>query len=193
MGGDCPRVLHRLMSLDSAAMQALFDFHTSLVQQRLPRLAAHFDQLSIQPQLYLVEWIFTLYAKVLPAEVTAWVWDQLFVGGEQILLGAAVGLLQLLEPVLLGMDETEIPRALKAVTETRQSSEASGELALEAFGDIALWKQFLDYATEAVADIRARKNVLKQETWFDFVSRVRGEKHRDTGSEPPTKGKETHL
>jgi hypothetical protein len=49
----------------------------------------------------LVEWLFTLFAKALPAEVVAWVWDQLLVGGEEVLLGAAVAVLQLLEPTLL--------------------------------------------------------------------------------------------
>ena len=36
-------------------------------------LGRHLEELGIAPQLYLVEWIFTLYAKVLPEPVTAWV------------------------------------------------------------------------------------------------------------------------
>lgn len=41
-----------------------------------------------------MEWLFTLFAKALPAPVTAWILDQLFVGGESVLLAAAIGILQ---------------------------------------------------------------------------------------------------
>ena len=54
---------------------------------------------------YLVEWIFTLFAKTLPLEPTAWIWDQVLVLGDQLIFQCALGLLHLLEPKLLIMSE----------------------------------------------------------------------------------------
>ena len=54
---------------------------------------------------YLVEWIFTLFAKTLPLEPTAWIWDQVLVLGDQLIFQCALGLLHLLEPKLLVMSE----------------------------------------------------------------------------------------
>jgi hypothetical protein len=39
-----------------------------------PQLHNHFSDTGIQPQMYLIEWLFTLFSKCLPQCVTAWIW-----------------------------------------------------------------------------------------------------------------------
>ena len=66
---------------------------------------------------YLVEWIFTLFAKALPLEPTAWIWDQILVLGDQLIFQCALGLLHLLEPKLLTMtDLSEVALVFKDLT-----------------------------------------------------------------------------
>ena len=57
------------------------------------------------PQLYLVEWIFTLFAKVLPEEPVGWIWDQILLLGDEHIFKTGLGLLQLLQTKFLAMDD----------------------------------------------------------------------------------------
>jgi hypothetical protein len=57
----------------------------------LPRLSAHFDGLGLGPQLYLVEWVFTLFGKALPQQPLAWIWDRVLLLGDIAVFSAALG------------------------------------------------------------------------------------------------------
>jgi hypothetical protein len=71
----------------------------------------------VSDRRYLVEWIFTLFAKALPLEPTAWIWDQILVLGDQLIFQCALGLLHLLEPNLLTMtDLSEVALVFKDLT-----------------------------------------------------------------------------
>ena len=70
------RVLPRLMRLDGRVMAVLFRFHDNLLKDTLPALHAHFAEVGVEPQLYLVEWLFTLFTKALPRVAVAWLFDQ---------------------------------------------------------------------------------------------------------------------
>jgi hypothetical protein len=66
------------------------------------------------PQLYLIEWIFTLFAKSLPAEPVSWIWDQVLLLGDEHIFQAALAVLHILESKLLVMDDLgEIATVLK--------------------------------------------------------------------------------
>lgn len=75
-------VLITLFALDGDQMQVLFSFFNELFEAALPTLHAHFITYDIEPQLYLVEWIFTLFSKCLPPQVAGWIWDHICVVGE---------------------------------------------------------------------------------------------------------------
>ena len=65
-------------------------------------------------QLYLIEWIFTLFAKSLPDEPVSWIWDHVLLLGDEHIFQSALGLLNLLESKLLAMDDLgEIASVLK--------------------------------------------------------------------------------
>ena len=99
------RVLLTLMKMDGWTMTILFDFFDSIFAQEIPSLHAHFTSVGIQPQMFLIEWLFTLFAKALPQCCTAWIWDHIFCFGDIWIFKAALGLLKLLEPHLLVQDE----------------------------------------------------------------------------------------
>ena len=74
--------LMTLFALDGEQMQVLFAFFNDLFAAALPALHAHFAMHDIEPQLYLVEWIFTLFSKCLPPQVAGWIWDHICIVGE---------------------------------------------------------------------------------------------------------------
>lgn len=55
-----------LMKMESDAMAILFDFFTAIFAAELPALFEHFESIGMLPQLYLIEWLYTLFAKPLP-------------------------------------------------------------------------------------------------------------------------------
>eukprot|EP01052_Picozoa_sp_SAG31_P023738 SAG31_NODE_1976_length_6750_cov_8.060893_5_plen_194_part_00 len=97
------RILKTCLQLDDSTMPSLFDFWDRQMRLSLPDLHGHFDKLGLSPALYLVEWIFTLFAKSLPLEPVAWLWDRILVLGDRAIFEAAIGLLSLLEKAFLAM------------------------------------------------------------------------------------------
>ncbi|XP_078100934.1 TBC1 domain family member 12-like isoform X2 [Sander vitreus] len=74
------------------------------LQESLPHLFLHFQSSGVTPDLYLLDWILSLYLKPLPLEVACRVWDLFFRDGEEFLFRTALGILKLHQDVLLHMD-----------------------------------------------------------------------------------------
>lgn len=82
-------VLITLFALNGEQMQVLFRVFNDLFVAALPELHAHFVTFDIEPQLYLVEWIFTLFSKCLPPQVAGWIWDHICVVGEHYIFSVS--------------------------------------------------------------------------------------------------------
>ncbi|KAJ8406823.1 hypothetical protein AAFF_G00297390 [Aldrovandia affinis] len=99
------RVDHDLMLKYFAAFEVFFE-------ENLPRLFNHFQSYSLTPDLYLIDWIFTLYSKSLPLDLACRVWDVFCRDGEEYLFRTGLGILRLYEEVLLQMDFIHIAQFL---------------------------------------------------------------------------------
>ncbi|KAK3279616.1 hypothetical protein CYMTET_12508 [Cymbomonas tetramitiformis] len=89
-----------------------------LFEANAPALKRHFDYLEAEDgfrfeEAILVEWIFSLYAKVLMLDVAARVWDNFFLEGEVFIYRTAVALLQIMEPSILNAPVEKVSRTLK--------------------------------------------------------------------------------
>ncbi|XP_034532129.1 TBC1 domain family member 14 [Notolabrus celidotus] len=91
------RVDHSLMLTYFSAFEVFFE-------ENLPKLFAHFKKNSLTPDIYLIDWIFTLYSKSLPLDLACRVWDVFCRDGEEFLFRTALGLLRLYQDVLTCMD-----------------------------------------------------------------------------------------
>ncbi|XP_060943856.1 TBC1 domain family member 12 isoform X2 [Limanda limanda] len=108
------RVDHELMLKYFAAFEIFFE-------ENLPRLFSHFQSNSLTPDLYLIDWIFTLYSKSLPLDVACRVWDVFCRDGEESLFRTGLGILRLFEEVLLQMDFIHIAQFLTRLPDDLQS------------------------------------------------------------------------
>uniref|UniRef100_UPI0037E81E8B TBC1 domain family member 12-like n=1 Tax=Semicossyphus pulcher TaxID=241346 RepID=UPI0037E81E8B len=108
------RVDHDLMLKYFAAFEVFFE-------ENLPRLFSHFQTNNLTPDLYLIDWIFTLYSKSLPLDVACRVWDVFCRDGEESLFRTGLGILRLFEDVLLQMDFIHIAQFLTRLPEDLQS------------------------------------------------------------------------
>ncbi|KAI3365033.1 hypothetical protein L3Q82_010086 [Scortum barcoo] len=90
--------------VDHQQMLRYFGTFQVFFEESLPRLFLHFLSSGLTPDLYLMDWILSLYTKPLPLDVTCRVWDVFFRDGEEFLFRTALGILRLFQDVLLHMD-----------------------------------------------------------------------------------------
>ncbi|XP_078717591.1 TBC1 domain family member 14-like isoform X1 [Lampetra fluviatilis] len=90
--------------VDHPLMLKYFEAFELFFEENLPRLFSHFKTSNLTPDLYLIDWIFTLYSKALPLDVACRVWDVFCRDGEEFLFRTALGILRLYQDVLLSTD-----------------------------------------------------------------------------------------
>ncbi|KAM6441704.1 TBC1 domain family member 12 isoform 2-T2 [Liasis olivaceus] len=104
------RVDHSMMLKYFAAFEVFFE-------ENLPKLFHHFKSYNLTPDIYLIDWIFTLYSKSLPLDLACRVWDVFCRDGEEFLFRTGLGILKLYEDILLQMDFIHIAQFLTKLPE----------------------------------------------------------------------------
>ena len=195
------RVLQTLLRLDGPKMEILFSYWEKQFAESLPSLHAHFIDVGVMPQLYLIEWIFTLFAKSLPQEPVAWIWDQILLLGDQRIFQIALGILKLLESKFMAMGELD---EISAVLKDLMGSPTLFEALLEGRGGVeeikkkdrwlklyenaekmklkaSLWKQLL-------ADLQVfEEEIEEQTTDSELLRLVMALEHLDLDEEEANK------
>jgi len=87
--------------VDTAAMSQNYSIFSAHLASHLPRLARHFARAGLRPDLYMVDWVMTLFSKAAPLDITCRIWDLLIRDGEGFLFRAALGVLSLYQDQLL--------------------------------------------------------------------------------------------
>ncbi|XP_078066351.1 TBC1 domain family member 14-like isoform X4 [Mustelus asterias] len=116
------RVDHGLMLKYFAAFEVFFE-------ENLPRLFAHFKRNNLTPDIYLIDWIFTLYSKSFPLDLACRVWDVFCRDGEEFLFRTALGLLKLYEDILTQLDFIHMAQFLTKLPEDMSSEDLFGAIA----------------------------------------------------------------
>lgn len=92
-------VLRAAFTRDGATMQRLWKAYSRLLARHLPALAE-----VLAPELYLLEWLYTAFAKAMPLDAACRVWDVFLRDGDTFLFNAALGILHLYQDELKDMD-----------------------------------------------------------------------------------------
>ena len=87
-------------SVQQEQMEHIYLSFSSLLAEQLPSLSDHFTLLGLRPDLYLLDWIMTLYSKCFPLDTACRLVDLLLRDGEQFLLRPGLAILALYEPQL---------------------------------------------------------------------------------------------
>lgn len=106
-----------LFRLNENLMKAYFDTYQVFFKENLPKLYAHFEAQRITPDLYIIDWMYTLFAKSLPLDVASRVWDVFCRDGEEFLFRTALGILRLYEDILLHLDFIHLAQFLTRLPE----------------------------------------------------------------------------
>lgn len=81
-------------TLNQAQMQAYYSAYNEIFCHNLPKLHTHFQRSGLTPDLYLLDWIYTIFAKAMPLDVACRVWDIFLRDGDEFIFRTALGKLQ---------------------------------------------------------------------------------------------------
>lgn len=77
--------------------------HEKLMSEEMPNLYSHFKQYGIESDLYMINWVMSLYCRALPLDLVTRIWDLYVLDGDVAIFRAALGILRLFMPRLLKM------------------------------------------------------------------------------------------
>eukprot|EP00118_Oscarella_pearsei_P008821 m.47423 g.47423 ORF g.47423 m.47423 type:complete len:552 (+) comp33784_c0_seq4:415-2070(+) len=96
--------------IDEKEMKAYFDLFTVFFEELLPKLSSHFNTMNVTPDMFLIDWIYSLYSKALPLDVACRVWDVYFRDGDVFLFRTALGILSMYQGEMLEKEFIELGR-----------------------------------------------------------------------------------
>lgn len=79
----------------------------------LPELYQHFESLDITSDLFLIDWMTTLYTNNMDVEIVSRVWDNFMLDGEVFTIKTGLALLQYFESTFLKQSHFKIMKQLK--------------------------------------------------------------------------------
>lgn len=82
--------------------------HERLLADDMPALHAHFRQHGINADLYMINWVMSLYCRALPLDLVTRIWDLYVLDGDVAIFRAALGILRMFMPKLLKMKFEEM-------------------------------------------------------------------------------------
>ncbi|GAB5592247.1 hypothetical protein Unana1_07147 [Umbelopsis nana] len=106
------RVLSAMFSNSEDGVRGYAKVFNVLFAENLPKLYLHFRNLSLTPNNYLTDWLTTVFASVLPLELSSRLWDFFILHGDIVLFKAGLVMLKYLEPLLWGGSYGETVKTL---------------------------------------------------------------------------------
>ncbi|KAJ8981384.1 hypothetical protein NQ317_002578 [Molorchus minor] len=91
-------------TLNQTQMQAYYSAYNQVFSYNLPKLYSHFERSGLTPDLYLLDWIYTVFAKAMPLDIACRVWDIFLRDGYEFIFRTGLGILHLNQDILMDMD-----------------------------------------------------------------------------------------
>ncbi|CAE1277848.1 TBC1D14 [Acanthosepion pharaonis] len=120
LNGPCQVAFFRV---DEGMMKSYFDTYDEFFLENMPQLHRHFEKQCLTPDIYIIDWIFTIFSRSLPLDVACRVWDVFCRDGEEFLFRTALGILHLYQSLLLDMDFIHLAQFLTKLPEDISSDQ----------------------------------------------------------------------
>jgi len=107
---ECHRAFYRM---DIPLIERYYETFHCLLKEFLPKVETHLMGLGIRPEMYLLDWILTVYAKSLSLDIVSRIWDLYILEGDYFLFRVGLGLLRFFKKHILG---SNMETCLKVLT-----------------------------------------------------------------------------
>jgi len=81
-------------TMNLTQMEVYMKAMDSLMFTHIPKIHRHLKELGIQPDVFMIDWVLTVFSKSLPLDVASHVWDTIFLDGEYVIFQTALGILK---------------------------------------------------------------------------------------------------
>lgn len=95
-------------SMNMEEMRKYLDALEHAMSQYIPKVSKHLKELGINPEIYLMDWVLTMFSKALPLDIAVHIWDVIFEEGVQFVFHSALGVLKLFSEQLESQSFDEI-------------------------------------------------------------------------------------
>ena len=82
-------------------MQQYISLFETLFKRSLPELHHHFERIGLTSDMYLLDWILTIYSKSLPLDLSTRLWDIYIFEGQSFFFRASLGILKYVQANIL--------------------------------------------------------------------------------------------
>lgn len=110
-------------SMKMPEVRVYLSLHDRLMREEMPALHTHFQRLKVDPDLYMINWVMSLYCGALPLDLVSRIWDIYVLDGDVAIFRAALGILKLLMPSLMTMGFEEIAFLLSHLPQDIEAEE----------------------------------------------------------------------
>jgi TBC1 domain family member 14 len=76
----------------------------TLLRENLPDVSDHLNGIGMSTEMFLLDWILTIYAKSLPLDISSRIWDVYILEGDAFLFRTAVAIFRVLRKQILDVD-----------------------------------------------------------------------------------------
>lgn len=73
-------------------MEGYYAAYSDLLKENMPKLWEHLESCNLSPDLYLLDWIYTVFARAMSIDLASRVWDVFLRDGDQFIFRTAIGL-----------------------------------------------------------------------------------------------------
>ncbi|XP_026189998.1 uncharacterized protein LOC34622363 [Cyclospora cayetanensis] len=113
------RSLHAFYTFDMPVVEIYFRTFDALLEERHPQLLTHFEQIGIETDVFLVDWMYTLFTRCLPFELLGRVWDLFVTKGDVVLFQTSLAIVSYFHQELQEGSLDECMAILSPSTTTR--------------------------------------------------------------------------
>ncbi|VVC34011.1 Rab-GTPase-TBC domain [Cinara cedri] len=140
--------LNAFYTVNQRMMNSYFSTYNNLLKHNLNRLHAHFNHIGLTPEMYLVDWIYSVFAKSMNLELASIIWDNFLRDKDQFLFRAALGILRSNESQLMQMDSitcaqylTKLPESFTSNTLLKSAAAIRMSIGKQSFNNLLVYYQ----------------------------------------------------
>jgi len=111
------QLLKAFFQVDQKMMNAYYSTYSLFFQSNIPLLFEHFEKQKLTPDLYLVDWIYALFSKSLPLDISTRIWDLFFRDEDEFIFRCSIGILKMYFRTLIEMDFISLAQFLTKLPE----------------------------------------------------------------------------
>ncbi|CAG9332143.1 TBC1D12_2 [Blepharisma stoltei] len=91
-------LIRTFYSFDLNGMQSYYKVFEYYMERKVPGVLSRFEEIGISPDVYLLEWIYTMYSRCFSLEIVSRIWDRYFFEGDAYIFKVGLG-------ILIGLDK----------------------------------------------------------------------------------------